>query len=146
MNSVEGESILYTGTTKNYNGYKWFEVRGWHILSSGTVELVQGWARSWYPLDDALGNWGTGCERIYYYGQTTSNTHWTYVTGRGVGFMTRSATYLYNSSGVSTVYLPAGSTVWINSNEGYAGYSNPHYCSISGYTKNGTYYSCTSTT
>lgn len=145
MSCVPGEAVLYTGTTEIYNDSRWFEVRAWHIFSSGEVELVKGWADSVYPIDDALGDWGTGCEPLYSYGQAFCD-YCTVDETKGTGYSVRSSTSLYNSSGTAILLIPADSTVWVTEECGSAGYRYPYYFTISGYTVNGVYNSCTQTT
>ena len=120
-------------------------MRGWKV-EGNTVSLIQGWAQNWYSDNYSVTDFGTGCERLYDYANMLTSTHWTIHSTRGAGFSTKSTTNLYNSAGTQLLSLPAGSIVWVTNEEGYAGYSNPHYFSISGYTKNGTYTSCSSTT
>lgn len=139
------EAILHTGNEVSINDHRWYQVRGWKYSSTG-VTLIQGWVRSWYSESNSAFN-GDSCIRPYMYGRYfTSN--WSYVAGRGVGCTIQLSTNLYNSSGTLITSLPIGSVVWFkdDSEYGYAGYSNPHYCAISGYTKNGTYHSCSATT
>lgn len=144
MDAYEGEAVLYTGTTRTVESYTWYQVRCWKI-SGSTVSLIQGWARSWHS-NDWYTDQGTGCERLYDYANMLESPYWTMHSTRGAGFTVRTTTQLYNSAGTQLLTLPANSTVWVTLDEGYAGYSNPHYFSISGYTKNGTYTSCSSTT
>lgn len=144
MDAYEGEAVLYTGTTRTVGSYNWYQVRCWKI-SGSTVSLVQGWAKSWHN-NDWYTDQGTGCERLYDYAAMLESPYWTVHSTRGAGFTVRTTTQLYNSAGTQLLTLPANSTVWVTDDEGYAGYGNPHYFSISGYTKNGTYTSCTSTT
>jgi len=147
MTVYDGEAVLHTGITTVINNYTWYEVRAWRIVGAN-VYLVEGWIRNYYSNSSGAVALGACCESMYMmpmlhnFGDQTIGFSDQY----GGGYTLKSSANLYDTYGTYLRTLPVGARIWVWEDEGYAGRSNPHYVSISGYTLNGTYYACTSTT